>query len=116
MKTSRLTDAEFLYTPSQIGLACFRVAIPGLVDEFLSWRYEDDPSVYGVKEERLLNILDDIIAMIQGAGTGELDSDALAKVKEVDKRLKRCTNPEKVPGTALCVVPLCTLVRTADIH
>lgn len=39
LEKSRLTDAEFLYTPSQIGLACWRTASRSSVDSFLDWRY-----------------------------------------------------------------------------
>jgi cyclin H len=136
LSTSRETDAEFLYTPSQIALACWHLASPSLVESFLNWKYssfippaalgaaggsvEGTPAlsdvvaesgegqgdekagriaekvVYGMKKERLLQILGDIEGMIKGVGEVELK-----RVKEVDKRLKGCTNPEKVPGTAL---------------
>lgn len=45
-----------------------------------------------------MEILGEIEELIRGVGTDEVD---LKKVKEVDKRLKGCTNPEKIPGTAL---------------
>jgi len=98
LQNSRLSDVEFLYTPSQIGLACFRPTDTSLVDDFLSWRYETDPLIYGVEKDRLMEILGEIEELIRGVGTDEVD---LKKVKEVDKRLKGCTNPEKIPGTAL---------------
>ncbi|WWD19781.1 hypothetical protein CI109_104245 [Kwoniella shandongensis] len=125
LSTSLLTDAEFIYTPSQISLACLRLANKSLVDTFLDERYtslanssstrtstpslndDDDDDVeklerslpYGIEKSRLLEILEQIEQMIESGG-GELD---LKKVKDVDKRLKQCTNPEKIPGTALYI-------------
>lgn len=53
--------------------------------------------LYGMEKVRLLEILDQIEAIIRAVAV-ELD---VKKVKEVDKRLRQCTNPEKIPGTAL---------------
>lgn len=105
LRASRLTDAEFIYTPSQIALACFRLADSEMVDAFLDWRYDtadpDEVEVhgppYGMERARLAQILGDVGAMIE---QGSVDLD-LKVIKGIDKRLKSCTNPEKVPGTAL---------------
>lgn len=115
---SRLTDAEFLFAPAQIALACWRIADAELVDAFLGAKYaafeesegdrlgegegdEEEERMrnipFGIPRADLLRISGDIEVMIR---TGEAKHD-LKKVKEVDKRLKSCANPEKVPGTAL---------------
>jgi cyclin H len=52
--------------------------------------------VYGMEKERLLQIVAEIAALIY-----RVEEVEIKKVKEVDKRLKACTNPEKVAGTAL---------------
>ncbi|WVQ74363.1 hypothetical protein IAR50_003963 [Cryptococcus sp. DSM 104548] len=106
------TDSEFIYTPSQIGLACLRMADRNLVDSFLELRYstaaadsqidpdgdEEQPApLYGMEKARLIEILEQIAKTIETDGR-ELGKD---DVKPVDKRLKGYTNPEKVPGTAL---------------
>lgn len=60
----------------------------------------------GVPRADLERVLDEIEALIRarksggssGAGAGKSDVEAL---KEIDKRLKGCQNPEKVPGTRL---------------
>ncbi|GFZ50968.1 hypothetical protein JCM24511_08726 [Saitozyma sp. JCM 24511] len=145
LSASRGTDAEFLYSPSQIALACWYRASPGLVEGFLEWRYgsyrpsgdtqgiggetrngidsagqsgtstpvpipqeeqnEDtkmvdeqnrEKIVYGMEKERLLQVVAEITALID-----RVEEVEIKKVKEVDKRLKACTNPEKVVGTAL---------------
>ncbi|WVF67261.1 hypothetical protein IAT40_002009 [Kwoniella sp. CBS 6097] len=143
LSASLLTDAEFVYTPSQIGLAAWHLADPVLVENFLDHRYStfvpsvkndngnghgdgdtngtnnngvdqkgeveesgadgtntsEGEEMYGMKKERLLEIVSDIEGMIK-EGQVEID---VKKVKEVDKRLKQCSNPEKIPGTALYV-------------
>lgn len=107
---SRLTDAEFLWSPSQIGLACWRLSIPSVVDDFLADKYttwtppngyaddEDGPLTYpyGIPLDRLKTILDDIQNTVKNSPDLEQK-----QIKEIDKRLKSCINPERVPGTAL---------------
>lgn len=54
-------------------------------------------------KDRLEEILDDIKGQIENVGlddSGEIEVDIKA-VRGVDKRLKRCENPLKTPGTAL---------------
>ena len=97
MDASRLSDVEFLYTPSQIGLACFQLADPNLVSAFLDWRYQSSPEMYGISRERLDTIVKQIGELII-EHKEEVD---LKAVKGIDKRLKMCTNPAKVPGSAL---------------
>ncbi|WVO16712.1 hypothetical protein L204_104393 [Cryptococcus depauperatus] len=131
LSTSYLTDAELIFTPSQISLACWRMADKMLVESFLEQRYTtafsntgipngmtDDKSsekddgedegtlndsyqypLYGLTRSRLLEILDQIQEMISST-EGDID---LKKVKEIDKRLRQCANPEKIPGTALYI-------------
>lgn len=104
MYASRGTDAEFLFAPSQVALACWRLAARELVDAYLVEQYAEAeatgaPTPYGAPREDLLRIISDVEDIVR-AGTGDLD---LKKVKEVDKRLKACTNPEKIPGTALYI-------------
>nr|ODN89598.1 cyclin H [Cryptococcus depauperatus CBS 7841] len=97
LSISYLTDAELIFTPSQISLACWRMADKMLVESFLEQRYQYP--LYGLTRSRLLEILDQIQEMISST-EGDID---LKKVKEIDKRLRQCTNPEKIPGTALYI-------------
>ncbi len=105
---------------------------PQLVESFLDWRYANippqllaevsiqepsrngndsgfqtssskTPVPYGMEKGRLLEILTEIRQMIESVGDGEVD---IKKVKGVDKRLRGCLNPEKIPGTALWVFQL----------
>lgn len=88
-------------------MASLRMANRDLVDTFLTWRYAETPedeldgpakAVYGVEKDGLLAVLDEVEDCIKSAGDGIMD---LKVVKQVDKRLRLCQNPEKVPGTAL---------------
>ena len=87
-------------------MAGWYLSSPELVGSYLDWKYEgDEPmeedngeSPFGSAKDRLVEIIKEVADIIQG--TGEVD---FKKVKEVDKRLKGCTNPEKVPGSALLV-------------
>ncbi|KAK4689232.1 cyclin H, partial [Tremellales sp. Uapishka_1] len=107
LSASRFTDAEFLYTPSQIGLACFRLADESLIDSYLEWKYasaaaeeSEQELPFGIPRAHLLEIIQSIQEAIARHAAGEID---LKMVKNVDKRLKSCSNPEKVPGTALYI-------------
>ncbi|WOO80987.1 Cyclin CCL1 [Vanrija pseudolonga] len=106
LRWSRYTDAEFIYTPSQVALACFRLANAELVDSFLEFRYaaasatEGAGLPYGLPLDDLLRLTKEIEGVIRDAGQGEFD---MKTIKEIDKRLKSCTNPEKIPGTALYI-------------
>ncbi|WWC72167.1 uncharacterized protein I206_106127 [Kwoniella pini CBS 10737] len=119
LSQSLLTDLEFIYTPSQISLACFHISNPKVIEDFLDFRYssfkpnttpsldedqeskdENNQLPYGMTKDRLLEILSDIEKVIKMDGSIDID---MKKVKEIDKRLKNCTNPEKIPGTALYV-------------
>ncbi|WVQ84563.1 hypothetical protein IAT38_006717 [Cryptococcus sp. DSM 104549] len=120
LSTSLFTDAEFIFSPSQISLACLHLANQLFVEDFLDQRYEaaatasskvettvgdagDEGSsqevvlAFGIPKDRLMDIVAQVEVMVL-AVSGEID---LKRVKEVDRRLKQCTNPEKVPGTAL---------------
>jgi len=104
LHASRYTDAEFLFAPSQIAMACWRLANRELVDNFLEWKYaaaesEEGGSVpYGAPIEVLKRVIAEVEDVIRDAPGTNPD---IKKIKEVDKRLKACTNPEKIPGTAL---------------
>lgn len=103
LSASRYSDAEFLYSPAQIALAAWRLANKELVDNFLEFKYqaaeaeEGAALPFGAPLAELRIVLAEVEAVV-AASTAKFD---IKKIKEVDKRLKGCTNPEKVPGTAL---------------
>lgn len=101
VRAARLTDAEFIYTPSQIALACISLTAPDLAKKWLESK-ENMP----VPENRtdipprpsattLFASIEAIKSIITNAGKVP-DVEA---VREVDRRLRTCKNPEKVVGT-----------------
>ncbi|KAF9475615.1 cyclin-like protein [Pholiota conissans] len=88
VRASRLTDAELIYTPSQIALAAISLVLPDITSQWVATKQLNGSS-------GLANVLDDIKAMISTHGlTPDVES-----VREVDRRLKLCKNPEKVVGS-----------------
>ncbi|GAA6002893.1 hypothetical protein JCM10207_001885 [Rhodosporidiobolus poonsookiae] len=122
VRASRLTSAEFVYSPAQIALACFRLADAALAEQWLGVKearlgeasagaggkgkaapVEGDEEAGADKpvelpHEAVLRLLDGLQATVQEAKTNPVDK---AKVTEVDKRLKWARNPEKDPKSAV---------------
>ncbi|KAK7463733.1 hypothetical protein VKT23_005670 [Stygiomarasmius scandens] len=93
VRASRLTDAEFIYTPSQIALAAFSLAAPDVAQQWL----ESKQAVTEAPTKIPPGILESIEALkklIADAGQPETEA-----VREVDRRLRLCKNPEKVVGS-----------------
>ncbi|KAH9946791.1 cyclin-like protein [Amylocystis lapponica] len=89
VRASRLTDVELIYTPSQIALACLSLASPALAYSFAHAKL-------GVTEESpAFGVVETIKSMVTAHGSlPEVEA-----VREVDRRLKVCKNPEKVVGS-----------------
>ena len=86
VRASRLTDAELIYTPSQIALAALSL-VSSEMAEFWVRSKKAGPEV--------LSVIKDIKAMIQRDGSGP----DVERVRDVDRRLRLCKNPEKVEGS-----------------
>ncbi|GAA5836634.1 hypothetical protein JCM11251_002683 [Rhodosporidiobolus azoricus] len=109
VRTSRLTPAEFIYSPSQIALACFRLAEPILVEKWLGVKEgrlaevpkrqeREGEGAARLRHEALLKVLDDIQQMIMDAQNNKVGKqEAIA----LDRRLRLARNPEKDPNSAL---------------
>jgi cyclin H len=94
--SSRQTDLELLYAPSQIALASLSLAAPSLVGTYLEAKH---PGLEGqLERDRLQRIIQDIGREIVRSQGESVD---MARVKDVDRRLRTCSNPEKIPGSAL---------------
>lgn len=88
VRASRLTDAELIYTPSQIALAAISLVVPEITSQWVAMKQLTGSS-------SLANVLDDIKTMITAHG----HPPDVESVREVDRRLKLCKNPEKVVGS-----------------
>jgi cyclin H len=86
---ARLTDAEFIYAPSQIALASFYLASEELAEQWARAK--------GVGQSGL-DVIKEAASMIgqESEQRGGID---VGRLREVDRRLKVCKNPEKIPGT-----------------
>ncbi|KAG9098881.1 hypothetical protein FRC06_005874 [Ceratobasidium sp. 370] len=87
MRAARLTDAELIYTPSQIAVACIYLADARMAETYLASK----------GSANMLTTVQEIAALIERDGKGA----DVALVKDIDRRLKLCKNPERVPGTKL---------------
>ena len=89
-----MTDVELIYSPSQIALACLHIVASPLAEE---WARVKAPN----ESPNLLAT----IAKIQKIIEDDSSPPAIEVVKDIDKRLKICTNPEKVVGSKAYVRP-----------
>lgn len=144
VQQSRFTDAELIYTPSQIALACVHSSCSEgkeAVERFLEaklkrqkenwqkeieqrqkWRATERQKLEkkGVKEDALPKAVKDVEVLLDSEESGRMDSKQTLtvlkeiaemisshvaqtneKVKDVDKKLKLCSNPERMPNSRL---------------
>lgn len=88
VRASRMTDAELIFTPSQIALACLHSVSPDLAEQWANLKSPNTADAVMETISRIQEIID--------TQSGPPD---LAMVKDIDRRLKICTNPEKVVGS-----------------
>ncbi|KAM6498242.1 Cyclin-like protein [Amanita muscaria] len=92
IRTSRLTDTEFIYAPSQIALAALSLVAPDTATKWADTKVSADTDTSAVS---LPSMVESIKSLILSSGKiPDVES-----VREVDRRLRICKNPEKVPGT-----------------
>lgn len=101
VRASRLTDAELIYTPSQIALACFSLASAPIASAWARSKHyasslspSPDPSS-PTPDTPILDLIEPIKEMVLRDGSPP----EVEAVREVDRRLRLCKNPEKIPGT-----------------
>ncbi|KAL8923672.1 MAG: hypothetical protein Q9172_003023 [Xanthocarpia lactea] len=93
LKTSALlTDAYFLYSPSQIWLSTLF-----MVDEPLARFYLDTklPTTWDMKP-KLLTVLRECAEMLRLSPTAQPDREEKKELKRIDKKLGQCRNPQKL--------------------
>lgn len=98
IKIARLSDLEFFYMPSQIALAGFYTIDAALVE---SWLLAKQPGVTNdnsIEHQDVLQLLQRIAQEMK-----DIKEPKVEDVREVDKRLKFCRNPEKDPNSSLYV-------------
>lgn len=88
VRASRFTDAEFIFAPSQIAFACMSLAAPQVAASWARLRFPQTA-------DTLLSTTEPIKEMVLAQGS----SPDVEAVRNVDRRLKLCKNPEKVVGS-----------------
>ncbi|KAJ3517380.1 hypothetical protein NLJ89_g542 [Agrocybe chaxingu] len=88
VRASRLTDVELIYSPSQIALSAFSLVFPDVASQWMALKSPHEVST-------LSTIVDDIKSIITTHG----HPPSVESVREVDRRLRLCKNPEKVVGS-----------------
>jgi cyclin H len=88
VRASRLTDAELIYSPSQIALACMSFSSPSFASQWLATKYPSSTDTLQVTIEKIKSLI------TQCGHPPDVES-----VRTVDRRLKLCKNPEKVVGS-----------------
>jgi len=86
-RKSRMTDCEFIYTPSQVALAAIHTQLPELA---VSWGQSK-----GMNEQTTRKLCTEIETIVEREAR-PIDVEA---VREVDRRLRTCKNPEKAAGS-----------------
>ncbi|MCJ1403172.1 hypothetical protein MMC11_006395 [Xylographa trunciseda] len=93
LKTSALlTDAYFLYTPSQIWLAAFMKADEPLARFYLETKFSESGGV----PSRLLSTLQQCIALLAQSPAVKPGEVEIKELTRIDKKLYKCRNPEKM--------------------
>jgi cyclin H len=106
---AQMTDAYFLYTPSQIWLAAFLIADRPLAEFYLDTKLGGpiDPSAMETDTSntqntlselrtKLLQVLAECAVLLQSYTPLSSDPDQMKSLKRIAKKLYHCQNPEKV--------------------
>ncbi|KAH9807590.1 cyclin-like protein [Melampsora americana] len=114
LRSSRLTDAEFLWTPSQIATAAWWICDPEGITEWIKSKAQRIPQVNQTESSSssssvekhvklLMSYLPGLVDLIKRSKTTLVDKE---RVTAIDRRLKYCRNPEKDPNSNLYKIKL----------
>lgn len=93
LKTSAiLTDAYFLYTPSQIWLSAFMKADEPLAHFYIETKFSEPEGV----PSRLFSTLQGCIALLTKSPSVKPGEVEIKELTRIDKKLYKCRNPEKM--------------------
>ena len=93
LKTSALlTDAYFLYTPSQLWLAAFLLADEPLTHFYIDHKF---PTPSNIKP-KLMKTLEACRGMFRSSPSANPQKEEVAELTKIDKKLYKCRNPEKI--------------------
>ncbi|KAL8936652.1 MAG: hypothetical protein Q9211_004085 [Gyalolechia sp. 1 TL-2023] len=93
LKTSALlTDAYFLYTPSQIWLSTLLMADRPLARFYIDTKI---PATANMKP-KLWTVLESCAGMLRSSPAAQPDKEEKKELKRIDKKLAKCRNPQKM--------------------
>lgn len=99
LKTSaQMTDAYFLYTPSQIWLSAFYLADRPLAEFYLDTKIgppNQTDDVLGAIRAKLLHTLAECAALLQSYTPSASDAAQMKDLKRIAKKRHHCANPDK---------------------
>jgi len=95
IRASRLTDAELLYSPSQIALAAFSLGTGELAEKWARTKLIPEATPEQLSLDTIFPVLEAVKRMILEQG----HAPNVEAVREVDRRLRICKNPEKIVGS-----------------
>lgn len=98
LKTSALlTDAYFLYTPSQIWLAALLIADPTLFNFYFDVKFPSPSSPpSNPLKSKILSILQQCSTLLKSSTSTKPAQSEMDEFKRIDKKLYKCRNPEKI--------------------
>ena len=99
-KGALLTDAYFLYTPSQIWMSALLAADKPLAEFYLHTILSGTPNASALEssslELRLLGLLEQCAGLMTRSSSRGPDETETTELKRIDKKLYQCRNPEKM--------------------
>lgn len=100
---AQMTDAYFLYTPSQIWLAAMLVADRELVETYLDRKLSSLPETEGSTnfKEQLFSTISACAQLLEEYRSPEDDTTQRKEMKRIRKKLTVCQNPEKTDIVAV---------------
>ncbi|KAF9229451.1 cyclin-like protein [Gyrodon lividus] len=107
VRNSRFTDAELIYAPSQIALAALSLASPLLAQKWVGSKHSGAESAWG--------FLESTIGTVKYSITQTGQPPDVEAVREIDRRLKLCKNPEKVVGSKAYLARKAEEERKAEV-
>jgi cyclin H len=98
---AQMTDAYFLYTPSQIWLAALQVADQDLVNAYLTKKIDYTGTEAIPLREKVMKTLASGAKLLASYKSPDDDPAEAKEMKRIGKKLHLCQNPEKVDLVAV---------------
>ena len=90
--SAQITDAYFLYTPSQILLSSLFLTDEPLAHFYINHKLTSPSD----SKFKLMNILQDCAQLLKSSPSAKPGEEEMGELKRIDKKLYMCRNPEKI--------------------